>query len=255
MVQTKFGRTLLDKDGNRYVVEIPMDVNPDSVRDILSGAQSGIVKVLAYRLVGEEWRGPDAKSLPDEAKRSVRSPFYAKLNVFDGTHSVTQEEFGAAMLEILTSGKERAGRINRPRITKWGDYDVHEDVRGLYIEREIPCAARCGATIKGQQRLSINDDGEPTQTQHFISYDSGAHRVKSGSKNWLCSACAVKSTKGPGLEKPPVPEKEAPAPKPKEIEGKTDDIWTKIEAMSAPDSEVDPVFLKGFIHGIALLKR
>lgn len=180
----RFNRKLIDKQGNIYCVEIPPDVDPENTEEVLLAAQEGIIKLLAYKLVGDVYRRPaDNVELENGGKSFT---FYKKVNVFEVMPSLTQEDFGQIIEKMLAGSRNQ--RINKVRLTTFEGKEVFQDQRGYYIKRVTPCAL-CEAEITGTQRLSMNGE-EFTRAQMFEADDPKVKRHRPGSKKLICAKCA-----------------------------------------------------------------
>lgn len=258
-----FYRKLVDAAGNIYVVAVPVDVNPSSVEDILIGANEGIVKLLAYRLVDDVYRGPDQMPLV-EAGKKFNSFTYKKLEVFaDG--KVSKKDFSNAMQHLIQRYKEDSSKIGKIRVEQWGGHKILKNptTGSYYIEREISCnATGCDHTIKGILPLTLDESGNVARTQSFKPYDKSAARVRQGSKLWFCGDCSVTHIEPPAppAVQTPVENKEAEAATPPTEEKKRQgqlppDILEILEGMSDPTADTDPTYFKGFVHGLLLMRR
>lgn len=239
----KLHRKLLDSKGNVWVLEIPSDVNADSVEDILIAAHEGIVKLMAYCLDGDVFRAPSDSVEIKGGKRSYN--FFKKLSL-DG---VSEEEFSAAMKTMLDKAKE--SHINKIRVSEYDGIKVLTDSRGPYIPWVVNCK-NCEAPIKGIRRLSTVD-GEFTRAQTFVADDKKVQLYRPGSKFRLCPDCAVQIHTPPPTEEPEAPEL-TPEPVEEEAKAKTPtkpkDVMDELLALSRPNSGVDATWLKGCLYGV-----
>lgn len=251
-----YGRKLIDAKDNVFVVQIPLDVNPDKVEDILLAAQEGIVKFLAYKLKGDVYKDPEHNELGDAAK-GYNAPFWKKLLVYDPDQQVTDEEFAKAMEALLKITKDKASKIGKVRVTSWFDHPVEYNKQGFpFIRWNIPCSAEgCGNKITGIRPLSSDEKGNITRPQQFHPDSKEAQRVRQGSKNWLCPHCAVKHIPPPEPEEIPAPVKEVEVKVAAKPPAAPRDIFDTLIDLSKPGSATDPVYFMGLVHGMLLGRK
>lgn len=253
-----FARKLVDSQDNLYVVEMPLDINPQSVEDIMLGAQEGLVKLRAYRLKGDVYRTPDNQIMGEDAK-AFNAPFYKKLLVYDPDQSISEEEFQKGMLALLDKHKKDSSKIGKVRVTSWHNNDVFYDEKEQpYIKKELPCAAKgCEVSITGRQSLSLDLDGNITRPQQFRPDDSGVTRARRGSKRLFCSRCSVKHIEPPAPPTPaPVSEEPATPPIEKKVEKKpAKDAFEVMAELAKPGSAIDPQYFMGYVYGVLSARK
>jgi hypothetical protein len=246
----KFTRKLIDKKGNCYCVEIPHDVNPESIEDIMIASQEGIVKLQAYKLDGDTYRLPNDNS---EIFNGVKVfSFYKKLNVFD-MPDLKQEEFGTVMQHLIAEARNQ--KINKMRLTEFEGKPVKQDSRGYYLDWSVPCEM-CRKNIEGVRRLSMND-GQFTRAQSFVAKDSKVTQYRPGSKLRVCGDCSPThlTPEEAGLPFPTVEEVTAPVEvkrEPVEVvtRPKTKDPLQELIELTNYKSDIPLEYLKGYVNGV-----
>ena len=248
----ELNRKLVDKNNHAWCLAIPSeDVNPDSVVEIIHAAHDGIVRLLGYRLEGDEgYRLPADNSLVHNAKAFS---FFKKLAV----EGVEQEDFAEAMQTLIDKAKE--SKIGRPKVTTWEGKPIQMDQRGPYIEWSIPCNM-CGTSIEGIKRIS-QSEGQYTRSQAFTPYDDKVEQLRPGSKLKVCSGCVPKhltpseaNLPFPTVEEVKIEEQIKAVEAEKEVvkvrATRRKEGLDELMELAKPGSDVDPVFLRGMLYGV-----
>lgn len=246
----ELNRKLVDSKGHQWCLAVPSaDVDADNVAEILNAVHDGIVRLLGYKLDGDEgYRLPADNSLIQNPKSFS---FFKKVSV----EGVDQTDFAEAMQALIDKAKE--SKIGKPKVTTWEGKLIQFDPRGPYIEWSIPCNV-CGVTINGIKRIS-QSEGQYTRSQAFTPFDSKVEQLRPGSKLKVCSSCAPKHLHPSeiGLNVPTVEEvkvealKEAVEAEKEVVKAKTSvkkSLTDEMLEMVKPNSEVDPQFLKGMMY-------
>lgn len=242
------GVRLIDRDGNQYVFECSMDVNANLVEDILLTTEQGITKLVGYRLALDGiFKDMEDQPVVPQTKYN----FYKRINIFDEGQTVSQEDFGKAMIDLIA--KAKISKIGKIKITSWKGEPVFEDARGYFLKRTIDCNAEgCSKKIDGVIRLSTDPEGAITRGQNFVPNDKRVTRARPGSKHWMCPACSVVSIPVPVVEEPIEPVVEVPT---EPVEKPTKSIKTssrekllnKLAKLSDADCTVSAEYLKGYL--------
>lgn len=249
------GVRLVDSDGNQYTFECSMDVNSSVVEDVLLSTQQGITKLVGYKLALDGI----FKDMEDQiVEPQTKYNFYKKINIFDEGQTVSQEEFGETMKDLIA--KAKVSRIAKVKVVSWKGEPVLEDKRGYYLKRSMKCAANaCSNRVEGTIRLSTDPEGTITRGQNFMPSDSRSTRARAGSKLWMCPSCSVVSIPVPQvLQADPIESTSAvdeakvvAAPKeekaPKTPKVSKDRLLAKLAKLSDVDCEVPAEYLKGYL--------
>lgn len=247
------GIRLTDRDGNTYAFQCSMDTNINLVEDILLSTQQGISKLVGYKLVIDGiYKDPEDQKIENQALFN----FYKKLEVFSEGQTVSQEEFGKVMSDLLAKAKE--SKINQVRFKSWKGEPVEQDGRGYFLRRTIECGIpECSNKITGTIRLSLNTEGDISRGQNFEPDDKNVHRARQGSKKWLCPTCAVKSIAPPVANESLVIIPEADTPgfdfvaektKPKaKVSTKKEKLLKRLTELADEKSQVSAEYLRGFL--------
>ena len=244
-------RKLVDNKGHLWCLAIPSeDVNADSVVEIIHAAHDGIVRLLGYKLDGDEgYRLPADNSIVQNAKAFS---FFKRLPV----EGVEQEDFAEAMQALIDKAKE--SKIGKPKVTTWEGKPILFDERGPYIKWALPCNM-CEKPIDGIKRIS-QSEGQYTRSQAFTPFDDKVVQLRPGSKHKVCSSCAPTHLhpSEAGLPFPTVEEVkveaqikavEAEKEEVKAVVSRKKDVLDELMDLAKPNSDIDPVFLKGMLYG------
>jgi len=193
---------------------IPLDVNLDSMEDILLGMHQGIVKLQGYKLSSE-----GVYRLPDTVETDGKAfTFYKKVDVFTEFPTLDQKDFSEAVQDLLERARNQS--INRAVITTIEGKTIKHEGGKSFIDWTVKCHA-CGKELKGRRPVSYSN-GVPSRAQMFVADEKGVTRYREGSKYRLCPACSVTSI--------PVPEALQPVP-----------VASVDEVVAAPVKATDPV--------------